>query len=182
MRRGQLHEEYNIAVSYWYPPSTLCSTHCAHIKTLANNVHINTFIYVCICRMITAAVVRQFSATGHSHRAKQHWLEDEPLCNSHRKPAQRLLKSGDSVFKVYPWCSPFSLFTEVLIWRADCRGDFFQHKQFCICQWQTLFFGQKCERVSRTDRRTDRRTDASPCISAVFFPHISCQRQLQLLH
>ena len=43
-----------------------------------------------------------------------------------------------------------------------------------------LFSGGKFT-GGRPDRRTDRRTDTSPHISAVFFPHISCQRQFQLL-
>ena len=42
----------------------------------------------------TAAVIRQFSAIVRSHRAK-HRCEDEPLHNSHRKPALRLLKRRD---------------------------------------------------------------------------------------
>ena len=40
--------------------------------------------------IISAALVRQFSANGDSHRAKHLRLKDEPLCNSHRKAALRL--------------------------------------------------------------------------------------------
>ena len=46
-------------------------------------------------RIISAALVLEFSAIGHSHRAKHPRLEDEPPCNSHRKPALQLLKRRD---------------------------------------------------------------------------------------
>ena len=45
--------------------------------------------------IITPVVVRQFPADGYSHRAKHLQLQDEPLCNSHRKPALQLLKRCD---------------------------------------------------------------------------------------
>ena len=44
-------------------------------------------------RIISGVVVRQFS--DDSHRAKHLRLKDEPLCNSHREPALRLLKRRD---------------------------------------------------------------------------------------
>ena len=43
-------------------------------------------------RIISGAAVRQFSADGDSHRAKHLCLH---VCNSHRKPALRLLKRRD---------------------------------------------------------------------------------------
>ena len=46
---------------------------------------------------IAAAVVRQFSAYGHSHGAKQRRRKGEPLCNSHRKPALQILKRRNSI-------------------------------------------------------------------------------------
>ena len=39
--------------------------------------------------------VRQFSAVGHLHRAKQDHLKDKLLCNSHKKLVLQLLKRHD---------------------------------------------------------------------------------------
>ena len=67
--------------------------------------------------IISAAVDRQFSADGDSHRVKHLRLKDKLLCNAHRRPALGLLKRRDGtrhdddvcVFKVFPWCPPVSL-------------------------------------------------------------------------
>ena len=48
-------------------------------------------------RIISGAVVRQFSADGDLHRAKHIHLH---MCNSHRKPALRLLKRRDGTHHV----------------------------------------------------------------------------------
>ena len=48
-------------------------------------------------RIISRAVVRQFSADGDSHKAKHLRLH---VCNSHRKPALRLLKRRDGTHHV----------------------------------------------------------------------------------
>ena len=45
-------------------------------------------------RIISGEVVRQFSTDGDSHRAKYLHLH---VCNSHRKPALRLLKRRDGI-------------------------------------------------------------------------------------
>ena len=46
-------------------------------------------------RIISGAVVHQFSAYDNSHRAKHLCLKDELLCNSHREPALWLLQRDD---------------------------------------------------------------------------------------
>ena len=60
------------------------------------------------CHIVSAALVRQFSTNGDSHRAKHLRLKDEPLCKSHRKPALRLLKRRDGTrdFVVFSRCFP----------------------------------------------------------------------------
>ena len=49
-----------------------------------------------VFKCFASTAVHQFSAVGHSHRAKNRRHKDEPLYNSHRKPALQLLKRCDS--------------------------------------------------------------------------------------
>ena len=67
---------------------------------------------------ITVAAVCQFSALGCSHKAEQRWRKEEPLCNSHIKPALWLLKQRDGThhdddvyvfIKGFPRCPPVNL-------------------------------------------------------------------------
>ena len=60
------------------------------------------------CRIISAVEVRQFSAVICSHRTKQLWRKNEPVCNSHRKPMIRILKRRDSVCHDDDVCVSFS--------------------------------------------------------------------------
>ena len=119
------------------------------------------------CRIIAAAVVCQFSAVGRSHRAKHLRLNDKLLCNT-RKPALQLLKRRDSIRHdddvcVFSRCllSVSKIFLPVIV----------------------VFFGQKCdeELVGQAGGQTGVRTLLHIQLR-YFFPHISCQRQLQLLH
>ena len=65
------------------------------------------------CINATAAV-HQFSAIGHSQRAKHLRLKDEPLCNSQRKPVLWLLKSRDGTLHDDDICVFQSCFPRVL--------------------------------------------------------------------
>ena len=72
-------------------------------------------------------------------------------------------------------------FLEVSIGRADGHSDLFSSQIQWVkvfCRWQALFFGQKCdeESVGQAGGWTLLHIQLW-----YFFPHISCQRQLQLL-
>ena len=75
-------------------------------------------------RIISAAVVRQFSAIGHSHRVKPLRLKDELLCNSHRKRTLRLLKRRDGTRHdddagVFPRCPAVNLILRIVYNHMD---------------------------------------------------------------
>ena len=101
---------------------------------------------------------RSFANSSSSHEAK-HCCKEEPLRNSHRKPALWLLKRRDGtrhdddvcVFsRGFPGVSPVSQnrrrlssgvkFTEVSVRRADRRRDFFSSETLgevkFFCRWQ----------------------------------------------
>ena len=68
--------------------------------------------------IIATVAVRQFSVAVCSHRAKQLWRKDKPLCYLHSKAALWLLMRHDGykslwwplhVFKVFPRCPPSNL-------------------------------------------------------------------------
>ena len=72
----------------WTPPSSSWAT---------------TVTWSCksVC-IIAAAVVRQFSSIGHSHRAKQCQRKGELLCNSHREP-WTVYNHMDAVIMYHGW-------------------------------------------------------------------------------
>ena len=109
--------------------------------------------------IIAAGVVRQFSTFGYSHSAKHLHLKDEPLFNSHRKPALQLLKRRDGtrqdedigVFsRCFPGVPPVNLILSGGHWSSS----------FLMLP-EAVFRSEMWQGVGRTD--------SSPCISAVFF-------------
>ena len=78
-------------------------------------------------------------------------------------------------------------FTEVSVWRADCHPDNsnYNNTNTCwvkvFCRWQTLLFGQKCDKDSRG--QAGGQTGGQTLLHVqlqYFFLHISYQRRLQL--
>ena len=78
-------------------------------------------------------------------------------------------------------------FTEVSVWRADCHPDNsnYNNTNTCwvkvFCRWQTLLFGQKCDKDSRG--QAGGQTGGQTLLHVqlqYFFLHISYQRLLQL--
>ena len=110
-----------------------------------------------------------------------HHMDDVIMCCDWDPDPSRILESHKVTFfainDIISKLRPFSggKFTEVSVWRTDCRGNFFFNTNTwwfkVLCRWQTLFFGVEIWwRVSKTDRRTDRKTNTFPHNSAVFFP------------
>ena len=102
-----------------------CSVQCVishcHISLLDILVK-----YLYISTVITRAVTIPY--LNWNRDTKHRWSKDKPLCNSHRKPALRLLKRRDSthhdddhvwVFKVFPRSLPVNLNLRIIYNHMD---------------------------------------------------------------